>query len=138
VVSVTCTTIEQGWMQHAVAAGVVYHPYHQLHGTIIITTQTGYIQFSDYNFTSALYEKSAPSLPLLNTTCLCRSISVCSCGIKLNHSDDPYWTSRENNLELIELFSTNKVRLVSVPSCSKIKPIGNRPYMYWSPREKSL
>ena len=28
--------------------------------------------------------------------------------------DDPYWTSRKNNLELIELSSINKVNLVSV------------------------
>ena len=26
--------------------------------------------------------------------------------------DDPYWTSRKNNLELIELFSINKVSLL--------------------------
>ena len=26
--------------------------------------------------------------------------------------DDPYWTSRKNSLELIELFSMNKVSLV--------------------------
>ena len=26
--------------------------------------------------------------------------------------DDPYWTSRKNSLELIELSSTNKVSLV--------------------------
>ena len=33
--------------------------------------------------------------------------------------DDPYWTSRKNSLELIELSSTNKVSLVSVSFCGK-------------------
>jgi hypothetical protein len=32
--------------------------------------------------------------------------------------DDPFWTSRKNNLERIELSSTNKVSLVLVFSCS--------------------
>ena len=32
--------------------------------------------------------------------------------------DDPFWTSRKNNLERIELSSTNKISLVLVFSCS--------------------
>ena len=34
--------------------------------------------------------------------------------------DDPYWISRKNTLELIELCSINKVSLVKVSSCSKL------------------
>ena len=32
--------------------------------------------------------------------------------------DDPYWISRKNSLELIELSSKNKVSLVLASSCS--------------------
>jgi hypothetical protein len=31
---------------------------------------------------------------------------------KISIRDNPYWTSRENSLEMIELFSVNKVSLV--------------------------
>ena len=35
-----------------------------------------------------------------------------SCGNTGTIRDDPYWTSRKNSLELIELSSINKVSLV--------------------------
>ena len=34
------------------------------------------------------------------------------CGNTGSINDDPYWTSRKNSLELIELSSVNKVSLV--------------------------
>ena len=34
---------------------------------------------------------------------------VSSCGDTASIRDDPYWTSRKNNLELIELSSFNKI-----------------------------
>ena len=37
---------------------------------------------------------------------------VSSCSNTGSIRDDPYWTSRENSLELIELSSINKVSLV--------------------------
>jgi hypothetical protein len=37
---------------------------------------------------------------------------VASCGNTGSIRDDPYWTSRENSLELMELSSRNKVSLV--------------------------
>ena len=43
-------------------------------------------------------------------------------------SDDPFWTSRENSLELIELSSINKVSLVYVSSCSYTRSIRDDPY----------
>jgi hypothetical protein len=42
--------------------------------------------------------------------------------------DDPYWISKENSLELIELSSINKVSLVSVSSCSNTGSIRDDPY----------
>jgi hypothetical protein len=42
-------------------------------------------------------------------------VSFCSNSVSIR--DDPYWTSRKNSLELIELSSTNKVSLVQVSSC---------------------
>ena len=39
-------------------------------------------------------------------------ILVSSCSNTGSIRDDPYWTSRENSLELIELSSINKVCLV--------------------------
>ena len=39
---------------------------------------------------------------------------VCSCSITGSIRDDPYWTSRENSLELIELPSINIISLVLV------------------------
>ena len=43
-----------------------------------------------------------------------------SCSYIRQISDDPYWTSRKNSLELTELSSINIVRLVlvQVSSCS--------------------
>jgi hypothetical protein len=37
---------------------------------------------------------------------------VSSCSYTGSKRDDPYWTSRKNSLQLIELSSVNKVRLV--------------------------
>jgi hypothetical protein len=39
-------------------------------------------------------------------------VSVSSCSNTGSIRDDPYWTSRANSLELIELSSINKVSLV--------------------------
>ena len=50
--------------------------------------------------------------------------------------DDPYWTSRKNSLELIELSNTSKVSLVKVSSCSNTGSIMDDPY--WTSRENSL
>ena len=50
--------------------------------------------------------------------------------------DDSYWTSRKNNLELIELSSTNKVSLVEVSSCSNTGSIRDDPY--WTSRKNNL
>ena len=41
-------------------------------------------------------------------------IPVSSCSNTGSIRDDPYWTSRENSLELIELSSINIVSLVLV------------------------
>ena len=41
--------------------------------------------------------------------------------------DDPYWTSRESSLELIELSSINKVSLVWIFSCSNTGSIRDDP-----------
>jgi hypothetical protein len=50
--------------------------------------------------------------------------------------DDPYWTSRKNSLELIELSSINKVILVYVSSCSNTGSMRDDPY--WTSRKNSL
>ena len=50
--------------------------------------------------------------------------------------DDPYWTSRKNSLELIELFSINKVSLVYVSFCSNTGSLRDNPY--WTSRKNSL
>ena len=39
-------------------------------------------------------------------------VKVFSCGNTGSIRDDPYWISRKNSLELIELSSINKVSLV--------------------------
>ena len=49
------------------------------------------------------------ALSLMVSTCLCL-LSFCSNTGSIR--DDPYWTSRKNSLELIELSSINKVSLV--------------------------
>ena len=59
------------------------------------------VQFSDYNFTSLQF--------------LIR--------------DDPYWTSMENCLELMELSTVNKVSLVLVSSCNNNGSIRDDPYL---------
>ena len=51
-------------------------------------------------------------------------------------TDDPYWTSRKNSLELIELASMNKVSLVEVSSCSNTGSIRDDPH--WTSRKNSL
>ena len=48
----------------------------------------------------------------------------------------PNNTSRENSLELIGLFSINKVSLVQVSSCSNTESIRDDPY--WTSRKNSL
>ena len=50
--------------------------------------------------------------------------------------DDPYWTSRKNSSELIELSSINKVRLVWVSFCSNTGSMRDDPY--WTSRKNSL
>ena len=50
--------------------------------------------------------------------------------------DDPYWTSKKNSLELIELSSINKVSLVQVSSCSNTESIRDAPD--WISRKNSL
>ena len=42
---------------------------------------------------------------------------------------DPYWTSRKNSLELIELSNINIVSLVYVPFCSNTGSIRDDPYL---------
>ena len=58
-----------------------------------------------------------------------------SCSNTGSIRDDPYWTSRKNNLELIELFNINKVSLVKVSSCSYSGSIRDDPY--WTSEENS-
>ena len=51
--------------------------------------------------------------------------------------DDPFWTSRKNSLELIELSSSiNKPSLVEVSSCCNTGSIRDDPY--WTSRKNSL
>ena len=45
---------------------------------------------------------------------------------------DPYWTSRKNSSEMLELSSINKVSVVKVSSCSNIGSIRDDPY--WTSR----
>ena len=42
--------------------------------------------------------------------------------------DDPYWTSRKDSLELIEVSSMNEVSLGQVSSCSNTESIRDDPY----------
>jgi hypothetical protein len=69
-----------------------------------------------------------------------RSINKVSLGFFYSNTesirDDPYWTSRKNSLELIELSSINKVSLVYVSSCSNTGAIRHDPY--WTSRKNSL
>ena len=58
-------------------------------------------------------------------------VQVSSCSNTGSIRDYPYWTSRKNSLELIELSSTNKVSLVQVSSCSNTGSIRDDPY--WTP-----
>ena len=41
--------------------------------------------------------------------------------------DDPYWTSRKNSLELLEVSTINAVSIVSVSACSNTGSIRDRP-----------
>ena len=50
--------------------------------------------------------------------------------------DDPYWTSRKNSLELIEISSINKVSLVYVSLCSNTGSI--RDDLRWTSTKNSL
>ena len=50
--------------------------------------------------------------------------------------DRSYSSSRKNGLELIEIFSINKVSLVQVSSCGNTGSIGDDPY--WTSRKNSL
>jgi hypothetical protein len=43
------------------------------------------------------------------------------CSNTIPIRDDPYWTSRENSLELIELSSIKKVNLVWVSPVGKLE-----------------
>jgi hypothetical protein len=54
-------------------------------------------------------------------------VYVSSCSNTGSIKDDPYWTSRENSLELIELSSIYKVSLVYVFSCSNTGSIMDHP-----------
>ena len=63
-------------------------------------------------------------------------VQVSSCSNTGSIRDDPYWISRKNNLELIELSSINKVSLVQVSSCSNTGSIRDDPY--WISRKNSL
>ena len=53
---------------------------------------------------------------------------VSSCSKTELIRDEPYWTSRKNSLELIELSSINKVSLFKVSSCSKTELIRDDAY----------
>jgi hypothetical protein len=63
-------------------------------------------------------------------------VKVSSCSNTRSITDNPYWNSRKNSLELIELSSINKVTLVKVSSCSDTGSIRDDPY--WNSRENSL
>ena len=63
-------------------------------------------------------------------------VYVSSCSNTGSIRNDPYWTSRKNSLELIELSSMNKVSLVYVSSCSNSGSIRDDPY--WTSRKSSL
>jgi hypothetical protein len=63
-------------------------------------------------------------------------VYVSSCSNTGSVRDDPYWTSRENSIELIKLSSINKVSLVYVSSCSNTGSIRGDPY--WTSRKNSL
>ena len=61
---------------------------------------------------------------------------VSSCSNTVSIRDDPYWTSKKNSLELIELSSINNVSLVQVSSCSNTVSIRDDPY--WTSKKNSL
>ena len=61
-------------------------------------------------------------------------VSFCSNTGSIRY--DPYWTSRKNTLELIELSSINKVSLVLVSYCSNTGSIRDDPY--WTSTKSSL
>ena len=54
-------------------------------------------------------EKNSLELSIINDVGL---VQVFICSNTGSIRDDPYWTSRKNSLELIELSSRNKVSLV--------------------------
>ena len=61
---------------------------------------------------------------------------VFSCTDTVSIRDDPYWTSRKNSLELIELSSINKVSLVQGSFCSNTRSKRDDPH--WTSRKKGL
>ena len=63
-------------------------------------------------------------------------VQVCFCSNSRSIRHDPYWTSRKNSLELIELSSMNEVSLVKVSSCWNTGSI--RGDLYWTSRQNSL
>jgi hypothetical protein len=68
-----------------------------------------------YNTNMSYREQHRTELSSINKVNLVQVSSYSNTG---SIRDDPYWTSRENSLELIELSSINKVSLVQVSSCS--------------------
>jgi hypothetical protein len=63
-------------------------------------------------------------------------VQVSSCSNTELINKKPYWTSRENSLEHIELPSISKVSLVHVSSFSNTGPTRDEPY--WISGKKSL
>ena len=61
------------------------------------------MQLPGYNFTSATCEKFRTDRAICSINKVSKAGSI---------RDHPYWTSRKNSLELIELSSINKVSLV--------------------------
>ena len=66
---------------------------------------------------------------------ICIFILITTVVIIRSIREDPYWTSKKNSLELIELSSINKVSLVYVSSCSNTGSI--RDDFYWTSRKNS-
>jgi hypothetical protein len=73
----------------------------------------------------------------LHNFCLKLSHATCyTTRLRCRVRNAPYWISRANSLELLELSSINKVSLVYVSSCSNTGSIRDDPY--WTSRENSL
>ena len=66
-------------------------------------------------------------------------VLVSSCSNIGSIRDDPYWTTRENSLELTELSSIKKISLVFLVLVSSSSNTGSiRGDPYWTSRENSL